>query len=193
MVSHTIISSMNNLFMSSFILLGAIFQWPVGWLSDRMDRRVTIAATSMVVMILCGAIVMVNPSASGLIQLFGVLGGVSLGIYPLAIASINDRLQPEKMVEASSTMVLIYGTGSILGPSSIGLILDHLGHDGFFIHIGLMHFIIASISAFFIFKRPPVPQQQQTLYQNVPPKATMVAMEAVALEAEESQAEDAAG
>ncbi len=182
--------SQTILFMSLFILLGALFQWPIGWLSDRMDRRITIIGTSMVVVVLSGVIINVKPSPDSLILIFGVLGAMSLVIYSLAIASIHDRLLPEKMVEASSTMVLIYGTGSILGPSSIGFILDHLGHDGFFIHLGATHFIIIAIAGFFIIRHPPVPQEELTQYQNVPPKLTMVAMEAVAHEAEESQIQE---
>jgi MFS family permease len=179
-------------FMSSFILMGAVLQWPIGWLSDRMDRRIMISATSMMVLLLSTVIVIFNPAATTLILIFGVLGATSLVIYSLAIASINDRLEAEKMVEASSTMVLIYGTGSILGPSTIGFILDHLGSEGFFIHLGSTHFVILSIAVFFIFKHPRVAQEELTQYQNIPPRATMVAMEAVALEAEESQIEEPA-
>ncbi len=179
--------SQTILFMSSFILLGAVFQWPIGWLSDRMDRRFTIIGTAMIVVILSGLIIVVQPTPDVLIPMFGVLGAMSLVIYSLAIASINDRLLPEKMVEASSTMVLIFGIGSILGPSSIGFLLDNLGHNGFFIHLGFAHFIIVAIAGFFIIKHPPVPQEELTQYQYVPPKVTMVGMEAVAQEAEESQ------
>jgi MFS family permease len=173
-------------FMSSFILFAAVFQWPIGWISDRMDRRITIIATSMIVTVLSLVAYFYTLLPNTLIIVFGVLGATSLVIYSLAIALTNDRLLPEKMVEASSTMVLIYGTGSILGPSTIGFILDSLGHEGFFMHLAITHLIIASVAMFHMFKNPPVPQEEQTPYQNIPPKATMVAMEAIAQETEEA-------
>lgn len=174
------------LFMSSFILLGAVFQWPIGWLSDRMDRRITIIGTSLTVVVLSMAVIKFALSTQTLITVFAILGAMSLVIYSLAIALINDRLVPEKMVEASSTMVLIFGLGSILGPLSTGFILDYIGKDGFFIHLGTTHLGIACIAGFHILKNPAVPQEEQTLYQNIPPRATMVAMEAIAHEVEES-------
>ena len=174
------------LFMSTFILLGAIVQWPIGWISDRMDRRITIIGTSMTAVLLSALAGMYSLSSGNLILVFGVLGAMSLVIYSLAIALTNDRLSPEKMVEASSTMVLIYGFGSILGPTATGIILESLGHQGFFVHLGVTHLVIAVIAAYQMSANPITPLEDQVPYQNVPPKATMVAMEAVALEAEES-------
>ena len=174
------------LFMSTFILLGALVQWPIGWLSDKMDRRISIIGTAMTAVVLSAVAGMNTLSAGNMILIFGVLGAMSLVIYSLAIALTNDRLLPEKMVEASSTMVLIFGFGSILGPTTTGIILQTLGHQGFFVHLGVTHLLIAVIAAYHMRTNPIIVEEDQVPYQNVPPKATMVAMEAVALEAEES-------
>ena len=104
-------------FMTSFILLGALLQWPIGWLSDLIDRRLTIAGTALINFVLCILLLTVELPIHAFIGLFGIIGAMSLVIYPLAVAITNDRLQPEQMVSASSTIALIFGCGSILGLS----------------------------------------------------------------------------
>lgn len=102
------------LFMSFLILFGALIQWPTGWLSDRMDRRYTILVVSILSTVLCLLLLLMDLSKTGLLIVFGLMVGLSLPIYPLAVAYTNDQLQPEHMVGASSTLALLYGLGSIM-------------------------------------------------------------------------------
>ncbi len=175
------------IFMSSFILFGALAQWPLGLLSDRLDRRLVIFTISLAALCLCIFLYQFDSSNPGFYLVYAFLGAMTLPIYSISVAYINDRLDPNQMVAASSTIVLIIGIGSMLGPISIGYVLDYLNTNGFFFHLGLMHLLIVVISFYFISKHPPVKEEELTNYQAVPPRATMVAMEAVAQEAEESQ------
>ena len=86
-----------------------------------------------------------------------------------------------------STIVLILGIGSLLGPIMAGYLLNTMGSPGYLIHLGLTHFVIAVGVAFFMTRRDAVAHEDQTHYQAVPPRSTGIAMEAVAMEAEESQ------
>jgi MFS family permease len=175
------------LFMSSFILFGALIQWPVGWLSDKMDRRYMILGVAMLSTVLCLLLLFMDLSQMGFLIVFGLMGGISLSIYPLAVAQTHDQLQPEQMVGASSTIALIYGFGSILAPISIGLIMDYIGLHGFFIYLSLAHLLIVLVLFYFILKNSPVADEDLTQYQVVPPRCTILALETIAHEAEESQ------
>ncbi len=174
------------LFMSSFIAMGALAQWPLGWLSDQIDRRIVISGAGFVAAILCVVLLQISPQDSLFYIAFAALGGVSLPMYSIAVAHTNDRLDPDQMTGASSTIILILGFGSILGPTTAGYLLGTLGPSGYLFHLGITHLLIAMGMAYFIARREAVAAEDQTHYQVVPPRSTGVAMEAVALEAEES-------
>jgi len=174
------------LFMSSFIAIGAIFHWPLGWLSDKIDRRIVIVGASILSTILSIVLFNMNNQTTLFIIIFGLLGAFVLPIYSLGVAHTNDRLKPEQMTHASSTIVLLYGMGSALGPLTVGYVLNLFGNSFFFIYIGATNSLIAIIVFFYIMRREAVPEEEQGDYQLVPSKPTAIAMEAVAEEAEES-------
>lgn len=174
------------LFMSSFIALGALFQWPLGWLSDQIDRRIIILISGTIGTALCVSMLQMQTSSYLFFIAFAALGAISLPIYSISVAQINDRLKPEQMTSASSTIILVLGVGSILGPTLAGYLLKQMGPEGFLIHLAGAHSLIALCMAYFILNREAVAQEDQTLYQTIPARPTIVAMEAIAHEAEES-------
>ncbi|MGB1109199.1 MAG: MFS transporter [Gammaproteobacteria bacterium] len=176
-----------SLFVSSFILLGALIQWPVGALSDRMDRRFTILLAAMAASLLATINLAFEFTPNVETLVFGLMGAASMVIYPLAVAQINDRLEPDQMVGAGGTVALLFGLGSILGPPTMGYLMDALPGSGFFIHLLLVHGLIVAASAVFLYRQKPVPVEEQSHYQAVPPRATPLAMETIAHEAEEYQ------
>ena len=181
------------LFMSGFIVLSALLQWPTGWLSDRMDRRIAIAVSAAVVVLTALLLGVVEFSNPAIIGAFAVLGAFSLVLYPLAVALINDRLEPDQMVGAGATIALIFGTGAILGPAGMGFMLEWFDLAGFYLHLGVVHLAIMLVALVFIYLQPAVPQAEQFHYPSVPARATPVAMEAIAQEAEGAASETTTG
>lgn len=105
-------------------LSGAIFQYPMGWISDRMDRRFVIAfgaSVSAVVALLLGLEIWPFSVFSGV----AILAGFSLPIYGICVAHANDQLTPRQIVPASGTLVLTLNlgilVGALAGPSAVGL------------------------------------------------------------------------
>jgi MFS family permease len=174
------------LFMSSFIALGALAQWPLGWISDQIDRRLVLMGSGIAATGLCLALSLIEATNWQFHVLFAMLGAVSLPMYSIAIAHTNDRLKPEQMAGASSTLVLVLGIGSILGPTISGYLLSTFNTIGYLIHIGVTHSIITASMIYYIFKRDAVIDEEQGHYQVVPARFTGVVMEAIAQEAEES-------
>jgi len=174
------------IFMSSFIAAGALAQWPLGWLSDQIDRRIVILGSGAIAAALCVILLQLSPAQPAFYITFAAVGAVSLPMYSIAVAHTNDRLEPDQMTSASSTIVMILGIGSILGPLIAGYLLSTLGPSGYVINLGVTHLIIALGMALFMIQREAVAQEDQTHYQTLSPRLTGVAMEAVALEAEES-------
>jgi len=123
-----------SLFMAAVTFGGMILQWPVGHASDRFDRRMIIAATSII-----GAMAaFVAVFTTGAIQLaaVAVIDGTMLPLCSLSVAHTNDFLKPSQMVAASGSMILLSGAMAIAGPIVGSLWMQWLGPSGFFWFIG---------------------------------------------------------
>jgi MFS family permease len=141
------------LFMSVFIAGGALAQWPLGRVSDGMDRRWIIAAISTAASV-CGLILGVvgwllarAPAAFHLFVL--VLGAAMLPLYALAIAHANDRVPRAEFIETSAGLLIIAVAASIPGPLFASLLMALAGPYALFLFIALVH----AAMAFYAFTR----------------------------------------
>ena len=98
-------------------------QTPVGWLSDRFERRRILLAQGLLSATLCAAIAWVgNLSEPLLFLLFFLYGATALTIYPVAMAFGASQLHSRHMVGASGTLLLLYSIGNVATPGvSAGL------------------------------------------------------------------------
>ncbi len=156
-------------FMGLMLLGGVLCQWPVGRLSDRFDRRKIIAVTTF----LAAAVAILAVPAShvsfwGFFVLVCLFGGLSLPLYSLSVAHTNDYLEPDQMVGASGTLVLIMGMGSILGPILTGFFMSGLGPNAFFLVLGGAHALIGVFALYRMTRRAPKPLAEQGPYVPVP-------------------------
>lgn len=101
-------------------LAGALFQFPLGWLSDRMDRRFVVAGASIIAT-LCAVTIAAGGANAYLYLLVGLMSGMLMPIYSICVAHANDYLSPAQIVPASGTLVLVLNlgilTGSLSGPA----------------------------------------------------------------------------
>jgi len=94
-----------------------VIQWPLGWLSDRLDRRHVIAGAAAAVALVSVAILATGgTSLLALVFLFGLWGGLAESIYAVSTAHANDRTASGDYVVVSSTVLVMWATGSTLGP-----------------------------------------------------------------------------
>ena len=130
-------------FMALLVLGGALFQIPIGQMSDRYERRQVmtfVAAASAGCAFLC----MLFASSGFLLYLCAfLLGGFSMTIYGLCTAYMNDRLDPSQYVSASSSMILFNGAGAAIGPVLATTIMSVAGNNAFFPILALIYLAIA--------------------------------------------------
>ncbi|WP_458526107.1 MFS transporter [Onishia taeanensis] len=143
------------LFMGAFILGGALLQWPLGKLSDKTDRQKVIVVVAGIATLLSLVGVMLD-IASPLVRIAqgAALGGTSLTLYSLCLASANDDLTPGQVVAASSSLVLALGIGATLGPVSTGLLMEWLGPSGFMWDMAAIHALIVVVGAYCLVRHP---------------------------------------
>lgn len=94
-----------------------VIQWPLGWLSDHVDRRHVIAGAALAVIAVSAAILAVgDASLVTLVFLFGLWGGLAESIYAVSTAHANDRTPAGDYVVVSSTVLVVWASGSTVGP-----------------------------------------------------------------------------
>ncbi|MFD2030377.1 MFS transporter [Ancylobacter dichloromethanicus] len=121
-------------FMSAVVVAGALAQWPIGFLSDRIDRRRILAAL-LVGALLAGLALGALPfDLLGLSLLGMVYGALSLPAYSLAAAHAYDRTAPSEAVETAAGLLLLYGIGSVVGPALASLGMQHYGPGAVLLH-----------------------------------------------------------
>jgi MFS family permease len=178
-------------FVAAIYAGGLAFQFPIGWISDRMDRRLLITGltTAGAIFTLAGALF--SDTFTVVLVLGFVIGGVANPLYSLIIAYTNDFLQPSDMAAASGGLLFINGLGAMTGPVIIGALMNSFGADAFFGYIGALFAAIAGYALYRMSKRPAPSVADTTSYAPVLPTASPVALE-VAQEVAIERAEEAA-
>ncbi|MGR3465240.1 MFS transporter [Limimaricola sp.] len=182
-------------FVAAIFAGSMLLQLPIGWLSDRIDRRLLILSVSAIGAVTCGLGFVAGEGAFGLLLAAAfVMGGMASPLYSLLIAYTNDYLEVEDMPAASGGLVFIYGLGAIVGPLATGQIMQVVGPAGFWAFLGVVFAAIAVYAAWRMLRRP-VTSDEARAYLGVLPTASPVAVEAAQewyAEEAEREAEDAA-
>ena len=128
------------LFMSLSIVGGAISQYPLGWLSDRTDRRIVLsmatgaaAASSLLLAFLGGQ------SVNAILVGGFLFGGFALPLYSLSAAHANDHAKSGEFIELAAGLTLFYALGASIGPLASSLIIGHFGAPAFFVYTACLH------------------------------------------------------
>lgn len=126
-------------FYSAAFAGSLILQWPAGRISDRIDRRLVIAALAA----LSAATALALALWSGrlprfeAIALFFFWGAGALSFYGIAVAHMADRAEPGKLAQSAAGVLFVWATGSVLGPLIMGPLVDLFGVAGMFWCAGL--------------------------------------------------------
>ena len=166
-----------SMFVASIYVGALLFQFPIGWISDRMDRRVLILAISLLGGVAAMLGYLFENNFTLLLAASFLVGGMGNPLYALLIAYANDYLEPEDMAAASGGLMFVNGLGAILGPLSIGWIMGQIGAGGFFLFLAALMFILASYAVYRMTQRPAIPVEETGSYAPITSTASPVAME----------------
>jgi len=129
-------------FVATFFVGSVLLQYPIGWISDRMDRRTLIIGVSATGA--GGSVLglMFGPDFNMLLISAFVVGGMSNPLYSLLIAHTNDFLEHEDMTAASGGLVFINGLGAVFGPLIVGTLMENAGPGGFYFYTALLFVVL---------------------------------------------------
>jgi MFS family permease len=165
-----------SLFVAAIYFGGMILQYPIGWVSDRMDRRVLIFIVCSIGTFFSFAANLSDNFIWLLIVAF-IIGGVSNPLYSLYIAYTNDYLEHDDMASASGGLIFLTGIGAIFGPSIVGWLLDAYGAASYFWFIGSVMAIMGSYALYRMTQTSSTAVEDTNAYAPITPTSTPVAME----------------
>ncbi len=165
-----------SLFIALIYTGGMLMQYPIGFLSDRMDRRLLILAVSAVggIAALFGLVFGANFAV--VLGAAFVVGGAANPLYALLLAYTNDFLDWDKMAGASGGLVFINGVGAVAGPLITGWMMDVAGPGGFWLFLAFLLLGLMSYAIWRTFRRPnTTPVEETAAYAPILPTASPVA------------------
>lgn len=181
-----------SLFVAMIYVGGLVLQYPIGYISDRMDRRFLIALTTGGGAILIFLALPYSGNFAVSLVLAFAMGGISNPLYSLLIAYTNDYLDHDDMAAASGGLLFLNGIGAIIGPLMVGQIMARFGPDSYFAFVASVFALIAAYAAYRMTQRPAIATEDTGTFTALTPHTTAVGLE-VAQEIAIDQAIDEEG
>ncbi len=160
-----------SLFTGSFIFGGLLLQIPIGWLSDRFDRRTVLCNVLAGATMVCFAGLAAGRLGDPLpvvLALAALLGGAISHVYPLAIAQAFDYLDRERYVAGASRMLMAFSVGAVAGPLVSSIAMSWLGPHAFFGYIGAIAGLLTAFVLYRMGRRKPLPVEEQLDFVALP-------------------------
>ncbi|MEY9782820.1 MFS transporter [Sinorhizobium fredii] len=147
------------MFVMQFGLL--VIQYPMGSLSDRVDRRIVLVATcALIVAAGLAALVVSFDSLLLLMLVFALFAGAVETVYSIANAHANDRTDPADYVPLASTMLVAWSAAATLVPMLVTLLTPAFGAQLFIYATMAVAVLYAAFVLVRLRMRERVPPQQ---------------------------------
>ncbi|APG46236.1 MFS transporter [Phaeobacter porticola] len=140
-------------FLATFVLGGALAQYPLGWLADKYDRRWVLIWLSVVAILSCG----ITMAASGMGTLAvmasaAFFGFTTMPIFSVSAAHANDFATSQQRIELAAALMFFYALGAIASPLITSALIENYGPGALFAfvavgHLGLIIFGLARMRA----------------------------------------------
>jgi MFS family permease len=120
------------------VSLGGLFlQWPIGYVSDKVDRLKALIWLGLGTLLVAVGFLAVDQHTPFLLLglLFAVFGGLAESLYPVAVAHANDRADAADYVALSSTLLFVWALGSAIGPTTGTLAMQLTTPSAFFVYV----------------------------------------------------------
>lgn len=157
------------IFASIPILAGAVAQVPIGMLSDRKDRRVVLIGT--VIIALVADLIFVFGGFTQTITLMAnvaLFGAAVFAMYPVIVAHANDHADAGSFIQISGGLLLIYGVGSVIGPTVAGVVMASFGPQSLFLTTASAHALLLGFAVVRLGARASVPDRDKGVFQPTP-------------------------
>ena len=188
-----------SLLLVGVMLAGALFQLPIGSLSDKYDRRKIIIGSSIAAVVFSISAIYVSGTGSSLPNFFMqstvsfnyfsttmdktklfisiiLLAGTTLPLFSLNLALVNDYIPKEKFVAAGGGLNILFGLGAMVGPIMCSTLMRFFGPNGFFIHL-IIFLTAIIIFGFYRLSQREIEDNPESTFTPLPPSITPLGIE----------------
>lgn len=151
-----------------------VFQWPIGWISDRVSRRGVIGVTAVGAGLAAAGSLLTDPGSGLSLVLMFLFGGFTFPLHSLAVAITADRVAPAQITSATATLVRLTGVGAAISPAVAGAIMGATEPSAFFVVLAAVHAVIAVYVGYRVVTHPTIPVDEQSDYLALPARGTAV-------------------
>lgn len=137
------------LFMTAGIIGGAVMQYPLGYLSDKLGRRKTVLMATLGA-VLAGMFMSFFAGNSNQLIYAGafMFGAFAFPLYSLSAAHANDRAQKGQFVVISAGLTFFFALGAIVGPYMASVVISQFGASAFFTYTSVVHGLLICVVLF---------------------------------------------
>lgn len=156
-----------SLLMGFTVLGGLLLQWPIGRLSDRLDRRTVLVFVLIATTAVCAAqygLSFVAVSEVSLMALVALYGGFMATVYPIAVSHALDYVPKDRIVAASSGMLLAWALGSTAGPLIASFVMANLGPWSLFLYLAVVAAGLGGFARYRMSQRAALPPDEQATF-----------------------------
>lgn len=165
--------NMIAIMLSVTIFVGALMQFPAGRASDRTDRRYVLAALSAIAAVAALVLVLLQPHNHVVMIVFvTIYGAAANSLYPIAVAHANDFASSDEFVKVSGGLLLLFGIGTIIGPTIGGPVMTELGPYALFAVTAVAHVLLTGYAIYRSRLRAAVPVGNREHVPNIPVTAS---------------------
>jgi MFS family permease len=149
-------------FISVGIIGGALIQYPLGYLSDRWDRRKVLLLTTILALLSALSIAFLAGSTplTNFVLVF-IFGSFAMPLYSLSAAHANDRADKGEFVLVNAALMLFYSIGAIVGPFAASTAMEAMGPHTLFVFMGGVYAVFVLITIYRMGVRGAVPESRR--------------------------------
>lgn len=147
------------MFLMQLGMLGV--QLPLGALSDRIDRRIVLIGTCLLISAMAFTAA-INPFTGLLVLalIFAIWSGATETIYSVSHAHANDRADPDDFVTLASTMLVAWSAAAFVLPAAVTALTPSFGPQVFMYFVVVMALLTAVFVAIRLRQREAVPDEE---------------------------------
>jgi MFS family permease len=134
--------------LTALIVGGIVTQYTLGWLADRTSRKVLLAALGLIYAALIAIFPFVIGTPVLALAVIFVMGTTVIGLYMLGLAMLGQEVEPSQLATANAAFILMYTSGSIVGPALTGAAMSSGPIAGFVGMTGAAALILATVIVF---------------------------------------------
>jgi MFS family permease len=133
-------------FMGTALFSALLPQWPMGRLSDTIDRRRLVYRIALISACLSAALSIIHLRSFVWVGTLAYVA-VTFTQYGLIVSHVNDHTEPHRRVAITATLLLMFSFGGMIGPVLASLLMSAIGPSGLFVFNGMACALLAFYAA----------------------------------------------